>query len=86
MKSSVRSVSLALSCCLAAMAFGAKLSQSVPKGWGEDFAAAREALGDLARSEEDVMSYICFPSQAEAFLTQRKEKEENVVKYTIEEA
>ena len=42
MNSSAKSVSLALSCCLAAMAFGAKLSQSVPKGWGEDFAAAKE--------------------------------------------
>ena len=27
-------------CCLSAAAFGAKLSKSVPKGWGEDFAAA----------------------------------------------
>ena len=29
-------------CCIAAVAFGAKLSESVPKGWGEDFAAAKE--------------------------------------------
>ena len=27
-------------CCVVAAAFGAKLSKSVPKGWGEDFAAA----------------------------------------------
>lgn len=27
-------------CCLVAAAFGAKLSKSVPKGWGEDFTAA----------------------------------------------
>ena len=27
-------------CCLAAAVFGAKLSKSVPKGWGEDFSAA----------------------------------------------
>lgn len=27
-------------CCLVAAAFGAKLSKSVPKGWGEDFSAA----------------------------------------------
>lgn len=27
-------------CCMAAAVFGAKLSKSVPKGWGEDFAAA----------------------------------------------
>ena len=31
-----------LACCLTAAAFGAKLSESVPKGWGEDFAAAKE--------------------------------------------
>ena len=29
-------------CCIAAIAFGAKLSESVPKGWSEDFAAAKE--------------------------------------------
>lgn len=29
-------------CGLVAVAFGAKLSKSVPKGWGEDFAAASE--------------------------------------------
>lgn len=28
-------------CCTMAVTFGAKLSQSVPKGWGEDFAAAK---------------------------------------------
>ena len=33
---------LACVCCLAAAVFGAKLSQSVPKGWGEDFALAKE--------------------------------------------
>ena len=32
------------------------------------------------------MSYICFPSQAEAFLKQRKAEREKKVKYTIEEA
>ena len=29
-------------CAMAASVFGAKLSESVPKGWGEDFAAASE--------------------------------------------
>ena len=53
------------------------------KRTGEEFKAAKEALGDLARSEEDLMSYICFPPQAEAFLKKRKEKEENVCTYTI---
>lgn len=55
------------------------------KRTGEDFAAAKEALGDLARCEEDVMSYICFPTQAEKFLAERKAKEENVATYTITE-
>ena len=52
---------------------------------GSDFTQAKAALGDLARSEEDLMSYICFPNQAEAFFKARKEKEENVVRYTITE-
>ena len=56
------------------------------KRTGEDFATAREALGDLAKSEEDVMSYICFPNQAMKFLEDRKAKEENKVTYTITEA
>ncbi len=56
------------------------------KRTGEDFARAREALGDLARTEEDVMSWICFPDQAKKFLENRKAKEENVAVYTIQEA
>ena len=56
------------------------------KRTGEELAKAKEALGDLARSEEDLMSYICFPQQAEAFLKERKAREENVATYTIEEA
>ncbi|MBQ9165745.1 MAG: pyruvate carboxylase subunit B [Oscillospiraceae bacterium] len=54
------------------------------KRTGEDFAAAKEALGDLAKSEEDVMSYICFPKQAEDYLKARKEKEERTCNYTME--
>ena len=54
------------------------------KRTGEEFAKAKAALGDLARCEEDLMSYICFPEQAEAFLKARKAKEENVATYTIE--
>jgi hypothetical protein len=30
------------------------------------------------------MSYICFPDQAKKFFEDRKAKEENVVKYSIE--
>ena len=56
------------------------------KRTGEDFAKAKEALGDLAKTEEDVMSYICFPNQAMKFLEDRKAKEENKVTYTITEA
>ena len=56
------------------------------KRTGEDFKKAKEALGDLAETEEDIMSYICFPKQAEDFLKERKAKREKVAKYTIEEA
>ncbi len=56
------------------------------KRTGEDFKKAAEALGDLARSEEDVMSYICFPDQAKKYLEGVKAKEENKVTYTITEA
>ena len=48
--------------------------------------AAREYLGDLAESEEDVLSYVAFPQQAEAFLKERREKKALKVEYTIQEA
>ena len=47
---------------------------------------ARDAGGELAKTEEDVMSYICYPDQTMKFLEARKAKEENVVRYSIEEA
>ena len=56
------------------------------KRTGKEFADAKAALGDLAESEEDIMSYICFPAQAEKFLEGRKAAEENRVTYTIVEA
>ena len=56
------------------------------KRTGEEFKAAKEALGELARSEEDVMSYICYPDQAMKFFEDRKAKEENICTYVIEEA
>ena len=56
------------------------------KRTGEEFAAAKAALGDLAQSEEDIMSYICYPAQAEKYLGGRKAAEENKVTYTITEA
>ena len=46
----------------------------------------RAELGDLAKSDEDVLSYIAFPNLAEKFLEERKAKEENVVTYSIVEA
>ncbi len=53
---------------------------------GLDFVRAREALGDLACNEEDVMSYICFPEQTVKFLEQKKREAENTVTYSIVEA
>ena len=47
---------------------------------------AVEHLGDDARCEEDVLSYIAFPQVAENFFEARREREEKVVRYTITEA
>ena len=48
--------------------------------------AARAYLGDLAESEEDVLSYVAFPQQAETFLKNRRERKALKVKYSIQEA
>lgn len=48
------------------------------------FETTKKELGNLAKSDEDVLSYIVFPQVAEKFLKARKEKEEKKVKYTIE--
>ena len=45
---------------------------------------AEEKLGDTARCEEDVLSYIAFPPVAEKFFQQRKEQEEKKVRFSIE--
>ena len=45
---------------------------------------AEKELGDTARCEEDVLSYIAFPQVAEKFFEQRKEQEEKKVRYSIE--
>jgi len=45
----------------------------------------RAKLGDLAKSDEDVLSYIAFPNLAEKFFEERKAKEENVCNYSIVE-
>ncbi|MGN0593316.1 MAG: pyruvate carboxylase subunit B [Ruminococcus sp.] len=55
------------------------------KRTGEEFKDAAAALGALARSEEDIMSYICYPDQTVKFLEKRREQEENEAVYTIEE-
>ena len=46
---------------------------------------SRKKLGDLAKCDEDVLSYIAFPNLAEKYLEERKAKEENVVTYSIVE-
>ena len=47
---------------------------------------ARAELGDLAKCDEDVLSYIAFPNLAEKYFENRKAKEENVCTYSIVEA
>jgi len=44
---------------------------------------AKAEIGDLAKSEEDLLSYIAFPQVAEKFLKAREERAKNTVKYTI---
>ena len=44
----------------------------------------RALLGDKATCDEDVLSYIAFPTQAEAFFAKRDEKRKKTVKYTIQ--
>ncbi len=48
------------------------------------FEAAKEEIGNLAHSDEDVLSYIAFPQQAKAFLEERAEREKRTFKYTIQ--
>lgn len=50
----------------------------------DTFEKAQAELGDTARSEEDVLSYIAFPEVAKKFFKQRQEDEEKVAKYSIE--
>lgn len=49
------------------------------------FEKTKKELGDTARNDEDVMSYISFPQVAEKFFKERKEREEKKVFYAIEE-
>ncbi len=49
------------------------------------FESTKAKLGDLAKNDEDVLSYISFPSVTEKFLEKRKAEEEKVSKFSIEE-
>lgn len=48
------------------------------------FEKAKAELGKKAKSDEDVLSYIAFPAQAEAFFEKRDELERNTFSYSIE--
>ena len=48
------------------------------------FEKAKAEIGDKAKSDEDVLSYIAFPTQAEAFFDKRDEKTRNTFTYSIE--
>lgn len=50
------------------------------------FEKTKAELGDVARSDDDVLSYIAFPQQAEDFFTKRAERESRVVNYRIRKA
>ena len=45
------------------------------------FEKTKAELGSTAKSDEDVLSYIAFPAQAEKFFEARKEKESNTFSY-----
>ena len=47
------------------------------------FEAAKAELADRAKCDEDVLSYIAFPAQAEAFFKKREELKHNTFKYSI---
>lgn len=48
-----------------------------------EFDKTKAELGDIAKCDEDVLSYIAFPQVADKFFAERKKKEENTVVYTI---
>ncbi len=50
---------------------------------GDGFEKAKAEIGAKAHSDEDVLSYIAFPAQAEAFFDKRDEKAKNTFKYSI---
>ena len=52
----------------------------------DTFEKAKDTLGEEARCEEDVLSYIAFPQVAENFFENRRAAEEHKVRYSITEA
>ena len=50
----------------------------------DTFEKTAEKLGDTAKCEEDVLSYIAFPAVAEKFFDNRRAEEEKKVRYSIE--
>ena len=50
----------------------------------DTFEKTAEKLGDTAKCEEDVLSYIAFPAVAEKFFDNRRVEEEKKVRYSIE--
>lgn len=48
------------------------------------FEKAKKEIGEKAHSDEDVLSYIAFPTQAEAFFDKRDEKKKNTFTYAIQ--
>jgi oxaloacetate decarboxylase alpha subunit len=48
------------------------------------FEKTKAQLGDIARSDEDVLSYIAFPQQAESFFKHREAKESAHYEYSIQ--
>ena len=59
-----------------------RFADTLPK---DSFEKAKAQLGDTARCDEDVLSYISFPEVAEKFFAERKAAEEKVVRYSITE-
>ena len=49
----------------------------------DEFEATKAKLGDTAKSDEDVLSYIAFPQVAEKFFEERRKSEENTFVYSI---
>ena len=47
----------------------------------EEFEKAKAEIGDKAKSDEDVLSYIAFPAQAEKFFDYREEMKDKTYTY-----